>query len=104
MDIKREFGNRVKTMRRDLELTQENLAEMADISTQSMSQIENGQNFVSAETMDALCKALKVEPKDLFNFEKNEPKEEALIEIVRRLKRNPTLLKTIYKIVIALDI
>ena len=77
---------------------------MVDISSQSMSKIENGQNFVSAETIDSLCKALNVEPKELFNFDTDKPKEEVMDEIVRRLKRNPTLLKTIYKIVLALDI
>ena len=77
---------------------------MVEISSQSMSKIENGQNFVSADTIDALCKALKIEPRDLFNFKENKPKEDAIDEIERRLRRNPALLKTIYKIVIALDV
>ena len=104
MDIKKRFGNHIKKIRSNLDITQEALAEMVDISRQSMSKIENGQNFVSAETMIALCEALKVEPKELFNFEENKPKEDTIDDIVRRLKRNPTLLKTIYKIVLALDI
>ena len=77
---------------------------MVDISAQSMSKIENSQNFVSADTVDALCKALNVESKDLFNFKEEKPKEDVIVEIERCLRRNPTLLKTIYKIVLALDV
>lgn len=104
MNIKTSLGNRIKEIRKNQNLTQEMLAERANISNQSMSLIENGYNFVSAETTESLCKALNVTPKELFDFGETISENDSIEEIVRRLKRNPTLLKTIYKIVIALDI
>ncbi|MDO5305705.1 MAG: helix-turn-helix transcriptional regulator, partial [bacterium] len=69
MDIKKLFGKKVKEKRTNLRLTQEQLAEKTGISPKSLSQIELGNNFISAENLDALCKALQVMPNQLFEFE-----------------------------------
>ena len=71
MDIKFLFGKKVKEYRLRLSLTQEELAEKVGISAKSLSQIELGNNFVSAETLDAICNALKVAPKNMFDFQAN---------------------------------
>ncbi len=104
MDIKKQLGNRIREIRINCSLTQEALAEKVNLSAKSLSQIELGNNFVSAETLDSLCEALKINPKSLFDFENPDTdKEDYIDEIVKRLKNNPALLKTIHKIVIALD-
>ncbi len=104
MDIKKQLGNHIREIRINCSLTQEALAEKVNLSAKSLSQIELGNNFVSAETLDSLCKALKINPKALFDFENSDTsKEDYIDEIVKRLENNPALLKTIYKIVMALD-
>jgi len=104
MNIKKQLGNRIREIRINCSLTQEALAEKVNLSPKSLSQIELGNNFVSAETLDSLCKALKINPKALFEFENpNADKADYIDEIAKRLENNPALLKTIYKIVIALD-
>ncbi|MBQ2871780.1 helix-turn-helix transcriptional regulator [bacterium] len=104
MNIKKLLGNRIREIRTSRSLTQEALAEIVSISAKTLSQIELGNNFVSAETLADICKALNITPKILFDFEHTEVAKENLIsEIVKRLENNPQLLKTIYKIVIALD-
>jgi len=104
MDIKKQLGNRIREIRINCSLTQEALAEKVNLSAKSLSQIELGNNFVSAETLDSLCEALKISPKALFDFENPDTnKEDYINEIVKRLENNPALLKTIYKIVMALD-
>ena len=56
------------------------------------------------ETLGELCCALNIAPDVLFDFKySNISKNTSLEEIVKRLKNNPTLLKTIYRIVLALD-
>ena len=104
MSIKKNLGNRVREIRINRALTQEALAEKINLSAKSLSQIELGNNFVSAETLDGLCAALNITPSALFDFKYSDITENAYLdEIVKRMKNNPTLLKIIYKIVIALD-
>lgn len=104
MSIKKNLGNRIREIRVSRSLTQEALAEKINLSAKSLSQIELGNNFVSAETLEDICVALDITPNTLFDFKYADITEEnALIEITKRLENNPNLLKTVYKIVMALD-
>ena len=103
MDIKKNLGNRIREIRISNSLTQETLAEKVGISAKSLSQIELGNNFVSAETLEEICEALQITPKTLFNFDTNDSNISPIDDIINRLENNPQLLKTIHKIVLALD-
>ena len=67
MGVKQEFGKKIKRMRINRGLTQEELAEAVDLSQRAMSGIETGENFVSAETIDKLVKALDTTLEELFS-------------------------------------
>ena len=69
MDTKRLIGVRIKSLRRGRGLTQEQVAERADLSVNYLSRIERGLENPTLETLLSLAKALKVEPFDLFTFE-----------------------------------
>ncbi len=99
MDIKKQFGKKVKEKRLGLELTQEALAEKIGISAKSLSQIELGNNFVSADNLEAICKALQVNPKVLFDFEETENYD----EFFNKVKHNQNLLNKIAKIAEIID-
>ena len=104
MDLKKKLGNRIREIRISRSLTQETLAEKINLSAKSLSQIELGNNFVSAQTLDALCSALSIEAKTLFEFNNNEiQSQDPLTEIIETLKNNKGLTETIYKIVLALN-
>lgn len=104
MSIKKNLGNRIREIRISRSLTQEALAEKINLSAKSLSQIELGNNFVSAETLEELCSALEITPNVLFDFKYSDvPEDVSLDEIIKRLKNNSNLLKTIYRIVVALD-
>lgn len=62
------FGMRIKELRTDRKLSQEQLAEKAGISSKYMSRIEMGQHFPSIDILTKLAKALAVELKDFFEF------------------------------------
>lgn len=104
MNIKKNLGKRIKEIRLELGFTQEQLADKLNISAKSLSQIETGNNFVSAETLESLCNVLEIKPKTLFDFDKYEQSEKNIFEsIVFRLEHNPRILPLLYKIVNALD-
>lgn len=104
MNIKKKFGKKIREIRLLRGLTQEALAENINMSAKTLSQIELGNNFVSSETLFDLCQYLKINPKYLFDFELENSKPcDLLSDINMRLKNNPLLLKTIHKIVVALD-
>lgn len=81
-------GGRVRTRRRQLGLTQAQLAEAADVSTGLVSRIERGVCLPSVPTLVAFAATLKTTPDWLLAFEPpgRRPKEfEALVDAVRRL-------------------
>ena len=80
-------------------MTQEELAEKIDINCRSLSFIECGTNFVTAETLDKLCTILQVTPKQLFDFEYYPICPENIKNEVNKLiKNNPDKINDIYNI------
>jgi len=102
MDIKKLFGKKVKERRLALSFTQEELAEKIGISAKSLSQIELGNNFVSADNLDAICSALDVKPKNLFDFGDNENIDKLKV-IDEKLQKNHSLISKIYEIILLLE-
>lgn len=56
----REIGIRINTRRRELRLTQEQLAEAMDVSVQMISNLELGKKAIRPENIVKLCSALSV--------------------------------------------
>jgi transcriptional regulator with XRE-family HTH domain len=67
-DLARELGRRIHLFRKQSRLTQAALAEKAKISNEFMSGIERGARLPSLVTLEKLAEALRVDLKDLFNF------------------------------------
>ena len=84
-EIKKQFGKKVRYYRELKGLTQEGLAKIIDAHINSMSYIERGINFIKADTLDKLCRALDVTPKQLFDFNYNLQPEENLKESLIKL-------------------
>jgi transcriptional regulator with XRE-family HTH domain len=60
------FGKRVAEIRRQRGLTQEQLAELADMTTLSLSYIEQGRRWPRLVTLHKLANCLKVPITELF--------------------------------------
>lgn len=60
------LGRRVNKRRRELHMTQEQLAEKLQLSTSFLGHIERGTRKASLETLIALCNALDVSPNYLL--------------------------------------
>lgn len=70
-NLRKNFGSRIKVLRQQLNLTQEDLASLSNISVDFLSLIERGINAPSFETIERLSQALDVPIKELFNFEES---------------------------------
>lgn len=106
MGIKKELGKKIKRMRINRKLTQEKLAELADISQRALSSIEAGDNFVTAETLDKLLLALNTTTEELFSINHLKPKTDLREEIDNKLDllmQDPQKMEIIYKIINALS-
>lgn len=79
-------------------MTQEQLAEKIGISAKSLSQIELGNNFVSAENLEAICSALEIYPKKLFDFGEDITDLNNTV-LFDKLERNKDLFSKVSKIV-----
>ena len=101
MGIKEEFGEKIKRMRQNRGLTQEQLAEAVDISQRALSAIERGENFVTSETLDRLLKTLNTTSEELFALNHLRSQDELLDEINKNLLKiaqNPQKLEIIYNL------
>lgn len=100
MNIKKEFGEKIKRMRKNRRLTQEQLAEMIDISPRNLSGIEVGANFVKAETLEKILIALNTTTEELFANEHLEDSKTLIKNIIKSIKSlDRNKLERLYKIV-----
>lgn len=67
-EIKSLLGQRIKKLRISNNLTQEQLAEIVDIGTTSISKIETGHTHPTPESLEKLAKAFNVELYQLYQF------------------------------------
>lgn len=68
-NLKYAFGQRIKELRKQRGLTQEKLAEKIGINLRQLARIEAGESFVTAETIENICRSLNLQLYELFNFE-----------------------------------
>ncbi len=66
INIRKIFGENVKFYRKKLGLSQEQLAERLEISTNHLSVIETGTKFVTYKLLEKIIKELQVLPSSLF--------------------------------------
>lgn len=106
MDVKKQFGAKIKRLRVKHKLTQEQLAEKMQIAPRTLCGIENGENFVKAKTLAKLCEVFNITIFELFAFDHIKSQEELINEIISDIKsfRSREKIETIYKIVKALKV
>jgi transcriptional regulator with XRE-family HTH domain len=65
-DPRKKFGNCVRKLRRERELSQEKLAELADLHRNYVGRVERGEQNIALLNIVALARALKVKPAKLL--------------------------------------
>jgi transcriptional regulator with XRE-family HTH domain len=70
MDIKAKIGLRIKELRTEKKLTQEDVAWKAEVDRTFMNHVENGKRNVSVDTLNKIiCNGLETSFKDFFGAE-----------------------------------
>ena len=67
--LREKFGNRLKAIRLSRKMSQEDVAELLDISVDFLSLIERGINAPSFENLEVFAVQLGVPVSDLFTFD-----------------------------------
>jgi len=70
--LRNRFGKRLRQIRRQKDITQEQLAEAVGISPTFLSNLERGINGPSFEILEKLSQVLHVPVRDLFDFPEDE--------------------------------
>ena len=68
--LRQQFGKRLRVLRVERSLTQEQFAELTGISVDFLSLIERGVRSPSFESIELIAKRLGLNAKDLFDFPK----------------------------------
>lgn len=64
--VRKAFGLKVRMRRFEIEMTQEELAEKADLHPTYVGSVERGERNIAIENIISLAKALGCSPKDLM--------------------------------------
>ena len=102
MDNKKLLGKRIKEIRKSKGLTQEQLSEMIDIETSSLSGIESGRFYPSLHVLEKIASVFDVELIEFFKFSSvNLPEnlDKAIFDIIEKQDKNNKRL--IYKLLAA---
>jgi transcriptional regulator with XRE-family HTH domain len=68
MDINKIFGNRLRQIRAELEITQEELALKCDMQPSHIGQLERGIKSPTLETLYKIASGINIDVSDLVNF------------------------------------
>ena len=99
MDSQKLFGKRIKELRKQHNLTQEQLSEILGVFQKQIGNIETGTTFTTMANLEKFAEAFGVEIADLFAFSHLKQREELLDEIHSILKTiDDKQLRIIYRL------
>lgn len=82
INLAKNIGQKVKSLREDLDVSQEEFAHRAGIHVTNLSKLENGIRVPKVETLFKICEALKVPVSMVLPGEKRENSDPMIEEIV----------------------
>lgn len=98
MDNKKKLGKRIKELRKNAGLTQEQVAEQIEMEQNTISVIESGRNFPTLVTLEKIANVLNVELSDFFVYDYFEDIENIRENIQSRLSHmNDTKIRQMFK-------
>lgn len=98
LDIKGLLGKRIKELRTERKLTQEKLSEMVGFGQRTLSKLERGKTFITAEHLAKLLTALDIGIEDLFNFGYLQEKEAIKAELIDAIQHEKVDISIMYRI------
>lgn len=103
MVTKELLGTRIKELRKNRKLSQDQLSEKVGMDPKHLSRIEVGKSYPSIKTLEKIAQELDVEIKDLFEYMHHMKKKE-LIETLQKLisEADEENLRLIFRVVKAI--
>lgn len=80
------MGNKIKALRKIKKLSQERLADKADLSQQHISRIENGLTFPSVSTLNKIANVLNTPIDDLVDNDIKKMEDKYTFDILRKIE------------------
>jgi transcriptional regulator with XRE-family HTH domain len=84
--LRQRFGDRLRDLRLERRMTQDEFAESLGVSPDFISSIERGVNAPSFETLDVMASKLGMTVSELFDFS-GEPGKRKRVKLPRKRKR-----------------
>jgi len=100
--IQRQLGKRIQILRKIKGFSQESFAEKIGIATNTLSSIETGNAFMTAQTLEKIVELLGITPQELFTFDESNKDDDMYNYIINKLeflKSDRERLKILYKLV-----
>lgn len=101
MNLRQEIGQRIKRVRKQKNLTQEQLAEIMEISSRNLSNIELGNSFPKPETLEKFLKKMDITTQTLFSNDSVKSNDELINGInflIDSIKNDHEALERTYRI------
>ncbi|RJP78612.1 MAG: XRE family transcriptional regulator [Desulfobacteraceae bacterium] len=94
------LGKRIRSLRRSKDYSQEEFAELAEISGKYLGEIERGQANLSLDIVEKISNAFNIEIAELFDFQHESTRKEMRQKITLLLKKvDYKNLQIIYRII-----
>jgi len=88
LDIAKNFGKRLKRIRKSKQMTQEQLAEKVGLDTMTISRIENGKEYPKPDNFAKICDILHSSPTEFYDFNIHETKRDIVKELTYLIKNS----------------
>lgn len=99
MDLIEQVGKRIRALRMQKGLTQEDLSEAAGIHPKYLSALESGRQNITLKTLDGLARGLDVEPYELLLIPMDLPQKQVRTMIQKMLDQaDPGTLNALFTI------
>lgn len=99
MTLKQKLGKRIKMIRKSRHLKQYELADLIGVDPKTISKIEKGYNYPSAETLEKLSQELDVCIWDFYVFEEIKSFERMKSEINLAINEDQQVLLYVYHLI-----
>ncbi len=100
--ISQQLGKRIQCLRKIKGYSQESFAEKIGIATNTLSSIETGNAFMTAQTMEKIIEILNITPAELFSFSETVNSNDIYTYILEKLdflKNDKDRLKVVYNVI-----
>lgn len=85
-NLQKQLGKRIQYLRKIKGFSQEVFAEKIGIATNTLSSIETGNAFMTAQTLEKILETLNLLPQDLFTFNESNDTNEMYNNILKKIE------------------